>query len=244
MPDFNVDLTLLSAIWMGGSVLLVPLAGLTARFGIAPLLDSGARVRTAGRRGGAALDTRFEALEQRRAQREIRADMDGTVTYIRRVKDGERSVEGASFLRIADMTHSVFMASTVRWDLFFPGEYVTITSGRVEYEAMVTAPETLQLEAVTDPDSSKRNVYFSLTAPAPELEDGDTGSTVLVLEKREDTLYLDKKAVHTVNGEHVVYYQDPQTGIRTFKTVETGLETAREIEIVGGLQEGESVILK
>ncbi|HML48710.1 MAG TPA: hypothetical protein PKE04_18350 [Clostridia bacterium] len=186
----------------------------------------------------------IEALEQRRAQREIRADMNGTVTYIRRIKDGDRSVEGASFLRIADMTHSVFMASTNRWEMFVPGDYVTITSGRVEYEAVVTDAETLSLEAVTDPESNKRNVYFSLTAPAPELEDGDTGSTILVLEHRDDTLCLDKKAVHTVNGQHVVYYQDPQTGIRTFKTVETGLETARQIEILSGLQEGESVILK
>lgn len=184
------------------------------------------------------------ALEERRARREIRADMSGTVTYIRRIKDGDRSVEGASFLRIADMTHSVFMASTNRWEMFHPGDLVIITSGRVEYEAVVTDAEKLNLEATAGRESNKRNVYFSLTSPAPELEDGDTGSTILVLEHRDDTLYLDKKAVHTVNGQHVVYYQDPQTGIRTFKTVETGLETTRQIEILSGLQEGESVILK
>lgn len=65
MPDFTIDLTAISAIWMGGSVLLVPLAGLTARFGIKPLLDSVARVRAAGRHGEAAeLEARFEAMEQ------------------------------------------------------------------------------------------------------------------------------------------------------------------------------------
>ncbi len=65
MPDFNVDLTALAAIWMGGSVILVPLAGLTARYGIRPLLESVARLRAAGRGGDAeALEGRFAALER------------------------------------------------------------------------------------------------------------------------------------------------------------------------------------
>ena len=66
MPDFNVDLTALAAIWMGGSVLLVPLAGITARYGIRPLLDSVARMRAAGaaRREAEALEGRFAALER------------------------------------------------------------------------------------------------------------------------------------------------------------------------------------
>jgi hypothetical protein len=65
MPDFNVDLTALAAIWMGGSVILVPLAGITARYGIRPLLDSVARLRAAGARPETeALEGRFEALER------------------------------------------------------------------------------------------------------------------------------------------------------------------------------------
>lgn len=66
MPDFNVDLTALAAIWMGGSVLLVPLAGITARYGIRPLLDSVARMRAAGvaRSETEALEGRFAALER------------------------------------------------------------------------------------------------------------------------------------------------------------------------------------
>jgi hypothetical protein len=65
MPDFNVDLTALAAIWMGGSVLLVPLAGITARYGIRPLLDSVAGVRASGARGDAdALESRFAAMER------------------------------------------------------------------------------------------------------------------------------------------------------------------------------------
>lgn len=65
MPEFNVDLTALAAIWMGGSVILVPLAGITARYGIRPLLDSVARLRAAGPRAESeALEGRFAAMER------------------------------------------------------------------------------------------------------------------------------------------------------------------------------------
>lgn len=48
MPVMDVDITALVAIWMGGLILLVPLAGLTARFALEPVLDAVARVRRAG----------------------------------------------------------------------------------------------------------------------------------------------------------------------------------------------------
>ena len=62
-----MNLTLIAAIWMGGAVLLVPLAGFTARFGLKPLLDSVARMRAAERaaRVEPELDARFAALEHR-----------------------------------------------------------------------------------------------------------------------------------------------------------------------------------
>ncbi|HEV2149539.1 MAG TPA: hypothetical protein VGR37_19215 [Longimicrobiaceae bacterium] len=73
MPDLNVDLTSLAAIWMGGSVLLVPLAGLTARYGLRPLVESVARMRAAG--GDAALEARFAALERRMEEMARAADL-------------------------------------------------------------------------------------------------------------------------------------------------------------------------
>jgi hypothetical protein len=65
MPDLTLDLTSLAAIWMGGSILLVPLAGLTARWGLRPLVDSVARMRAAGAPADAGLEARFAAMERR-----------------------------------------------------------------------------------------------------------------------------------------------------------------------------------
>lgn len=67
MQEFNVDLTMIAAIWMGAALLMVPLVGLTARFGFKPLLDSVARMRASDRatRDQAEQDARYAALERR-----------------------------------------------------------------------------------------------------------------------------------------------------------------------------------
>lgn len=69
MPAIEFDIVTVVAIWMGGVILLVPLMALTARFGIAPLLDAVARLRAAGsggaERGYGEMDERFATLEAR-----------------------------------------------------------------------------------------------------------------------------------------------------------------------------------
>jgi hypothetical protein len=58
----EINLTLVAAIWMGGLLLLVPLLGLVARFGIVPVLDAVARLRRAGE--GEEATARLERLER------------------------------------------------------------------------------------------------------------------------------------------------------------------------------------
>ena len=68
MAGLDVDITTLMAIWMGGLLLLVPLAGLTARYALKPVLDSVAAIRRAG--AGAPMDDfelRFARMERQMA---------------------------------------------------------------------------------------------------------------------------------------------------------------------------------
>lgn len=49
-----MDLTTVALAWIAGSVLIVPLTGLAARFGLRPLVLAVARLRAAGREDGGA----------------------------------------------------------------------------------------------------------------------------------------------------------------------------------------------
>lgn len=64
MPAIEFDITTIAAIWMVGVIVLVPLIGLMARFGLAPVIDAVGRMR-AGAGAGEAEEERFRGLEAR-----------------------------------------------------------------------------------------------------------------------------------------------------------------------------------
>lgn len=64
VPAIEFDITTIAAIWMGGVIVLVPLIGLMARFGLAPVIDAVARMRGGGETGEVEAE-RFRGLEAR-----------------------------------------------------------------------------------------------------------------------------------------------------------------------------------
>jgi hypothetical protein len=74
-------------VWIVAVVALVPLAGLTARFGLKPVLDSVARLRAAGR-GPRETDERYAHLEE-----QIRALAGAVDRLAEGGEDGRRSAE-------------------------------------------------------------------------------------------------------------------------------------------------------
>lgn len=183
----------------------------------------------------------YECRKDDLAQRQIFAPIDGTVTYVRKVSAGDVSTLSERVVTVADSTMSLFRAETVYWDRFEPGQTVTITANRVEYEAVVMSEEQLGLKETEHLENTKAYVYFALSEPTFELEDNDRGTMTLVLDTRENVLRVPKNAISTINGDTVVYYQDDED-MKAYKVVETGLEAGNMIEIISGLEEGEIVI--
>ena len=71
MDAFAFDLTTIAALWMGGALLMVPLLGMTLRFGFAPAIRAVADFRRAGKADGdASLRERVRELEARVAAME------------------------------------------------------------------------------------------------------------------------------------------------------------------------------
>ena len=177
-------------------------------------------------------------------KRQIRAGMDGTVTYIRTYKDGDRSTENATFMRISDTSSSMFSATTEYYDLFTPGEVVDITCKHTDYPAQYVTYDEL---GITPPEKEagalKRTVYFRLLEPAVDLESGDRGSLVITLATRENVLYVYSKAVTGAAGHYYVYTVDGE-GMRRLREVEIGLQTSEYTEILSGLEYGDEIIIE
>ena len=184
---------------------------------------------------------RYADLQDQLKKRQLRSPIDGTVTYVRKIKDGDVTTLGGRVITVVDSTMSLFRAETDLWEMFNPGDSVTITARKKEYEATVVTAEEVGAPVQERTPGTKAYVYFALAEPTFELEDSDRGSLTIVLDAREDVLRVPASAISTINGQTVVYYQR-EDGMKAYKNVVTGLEAQDMVQIIEGLEEGELVI--
>ncbi len=185
---------------------------------------------------------RLDALLEARDLRQIRATIDGTVTYVRKYQESSVSSETERAITIADSTMSLFTAFTDLWEYLPVGTHVTITVKKVEYEAVVADEVALGLPKEERIPGKNSDMYFTLVTPTFDLEDNDKGSTIVELDSRKDVLKIPEAAVSKAGGETIVYYLDLE-GMKAYKPVTVGLRADKFYEVISGLSEGEAVIL-
>jgi multidrug efflux pump subunit AcrA (membrane-fusion protein) len=173
--------------------------------------------------------------------RRLYASMDGTVTYTKTLIDGSKATKNETVVTITNMDSSVFIASTPFYKYFTPGQEVTVVSDNVEYTAVYTEASELGLEENIDKSGAKV-VYFVITGAEAPATSKAKGIVKLLIDSREAALMLPKRAVFTVDGKYMVFYQDAN-GVKSAKEIQCGLVANGFIEIVSGLNEGDCVII-
>ena len=186
---------------------------------------------------------RQEEYQKKISERELRAGIDGTVTYVRRSAEGAKSKAGEKIVTVADTRMSIFRAQTKYASYFEAGSEQTVHCGQDSYQALVCSAQELGLGEEGMRGNSDDVVYFRLKNPEYDLKDGTKGTLTLILDTRAQVLTVPVQAVSRINGQTVVYYPD-EDGMKAYKAVETGLEAGGRVEILSGLAEGERVIIE
>jgi len=185
----------------------------------------------------------LEALERDLAQRQIRAPFTGTITRVKKYEDGDKSEFGIGVITLVDSTRSIFRASTEHWDRFAVGDAYEISVLQDTYQAIVTSEAELGLDTQQREAGKRSYVYFALTEPSFELEDGDSGTVSIVLDQRLDVVHVPAKAVSAVDGQPIVYYLR-EDGMKAYKYVQTGITINGRTEILGGVEAGETIVVE
>lgn len=180
----------------------------------------------------------LEELKQDLKARQIVAGIDGTVTYISKVKEGQLSEAGSLFITVSDMTTTAFTVEGNDAAYFPVGTETTIEIGGTEHTAVSVEASVLGME-----EQEKATAYLMLEQPDPLLESGDRGRITVVLDSRINVLYVTKKAIQTANDRQFVYVLN-EDGLKVMQDVTVGLVSGKNIEIVSGLSEGDSVVLE
>jgi multidrug efflux pump subunit AcrA (membrane-fusion protein) len=187
-------------------------------------------------------EMRLETYRVELAQRQIRAPFTGTLTFVRDYAKGELSEYGIRAMVLVDSALSLFRADTGSWDIFEPGDVYEVVVKQKTYTITAADEEELGIEKKEKVPGKITPVYFTLQEPDFTLSEGDFGSIEVVHEYREDTLHLPIEAVKKSGDKEIVFYLD-ENGIRAYKEVTTGIRNSKRVEILGGLSEGDQIII-
>ena len=163
----------------------------------------------------------------------IYAGMDGTVTFMGELGSDFMSWPGNKVFTVSAEGVCAFLCNEPDYISYFTeGEtYVLATNTGIEYETVLTE---------IDEDGM---MYFEPKVQQYDMPMGQRVLYSLVLEERENILYIPRKAVHFIGDEAYVYLYDSE-GNREAKKIEVGLLADSKAEIISGLAEGDEVILR
>lgn len=187
------------------------------------------------------LDTmELQMLRKEAETSTVRSEIDGTVKWIERDLRGSTSVQGKAVMRIIDGSECLFAVSGTGYEaLFSEGTPVdmriSVGDARGSYQLIPYRMEEWE--------EQERLMFIFAGEYAANIEMGTTGTITVLLEGRENVLNVPKRAVHTADGKAFVYCLG-EGNMREVRWVETGIYGDKNVEILSGLLEGETVILE
>lgn len=216
--------------------------------------------------------TRLRELKNSLEQRQLRAGINGTVSYVLQLSDSTLYTSESQIVCVIMDLSSASFVGEFEGDYFAVGDSLNIVYDGAEHEAVVekvsvegeeggaeaSEPEESTQEAAetemgetTEIDATEQEqpeeektyiVHFALVTPDASLQAGDSAKFTLITQSREDVLYLPEDAIYHQGDVYYVYYFD-ENGYKAVKNIEVGLAAEEKVEIISGLTEGEEVII-
>ena len=198
----------------------------------------------------AALDEELAALHLKVARRdllgtELRAPMDGIVTYTLPASPGDHLDPFVTVVRLADPDELVVEYRGAEAGRFELGVAVELTVGAEQVQhrgGVIETPSSMPPARLTQEPASRDRVRIRMLEPLPELYIGQSVRVVLTEERREDVVVIPRNLVRSYLDADYVYVL--AGGEKLERAVEVGLVTASQAEIVRGLEAGERVIVR
>lgn len=177
--------------------------------------------------------------------RRLTADMNGVVTFVSDVKQGDiiraydrmvtiadPSTQWLAFNTLSDITNvDVGMNVSIK----YKGKDFT---GKV-VQTPISAPTT---ENPTLSKKYQNTIYIRPDKSLPHATLGDFASISIITQQKKNALIIPRDALRTFYGNHFVDVMNGQS--RKQVSVKVGILTDTDAEVINGLKEGQKVIVK
>ena len=169
---------------------------------------------------------------------------DGVITEVSYEAGDRLTTTGAlfSYATSDDMRISVDVTQEDIVDLQV-GDAVDITFTAYPEDSYTGSILSINTTATSDYSNTvSYTVEISVEGELEQLYGGMTADVIFVTEEKEDVLYVSRKAIVEENGKTYVYRKTALGG-RELAEVETGITNGVDIEILSGLEEGDTIYL-
>lgn len=195
----------------------------------------------------AVLNQQLKEAEDEQSLYMVRAAVSGTVTYVDESAAGSKNTDMNGPGRGADMGQETTIVTVSDGGMPYfsadidSSEYIgKLSEGQ---EMLVTCADKEYETTVHFPKDAKNKIYFMLDYAPDDISDGNVANAEYVIEEHKDVLYLPDISVNKMGDSYVVYYED-ENGLKSAKEVTVGLKAENKVEITGGLEFGDTVIVR
>lgn len=188
------------------------------------------------------LNTTLADIKVREVQlqkHQIKAPFDGII--------GLRSVSQGSYISSSDELATLYNINPIKIDFAVPGKYSSqvnqgdeITFEVDSYEGQTFKGEIYAVEPQVDPKTRSIQARAKSKNEGNKLLPGQFAKINLTLDTYQNAIMIPTEAVvPELNGKKVFVYKD---GIVNTKSIETGIRTADEVQVIEGLESGDIVL--
>ncbi len=191
----------------------------------------------------ASIDVELARLDLADAQAELDssrlyAPSAGVVVYVCPEGEGDAVDAFRTIVQIADPRRLQLVYKGEKASSFRTGMKVSVNlEGRTVSGEVIMAPGSTPPDA---PEDLRLAVVVRLRELPAGAQSGDTASVSMILARRENVIVIPSDLVHMYLGRSFV--QVMKDGVKTERTVELGLQTITEVEVVNGLAAGELIV--
>ncbi|WP_233530948.1 efflux RND transporter periplasmic adaptor subunit [Paenibacillus alkalitolerans] len=191
-------------------------------------------------------EIRMNSLMERLEKSRLTASVDGMVTYLDKIKPGDKVSAYKELITISDPT-ALKLVYTAGNRVDLAGVSVNMEVG-VKINGQTYKGKVVQTPMTAPPsddkdieDRNSRSIIIDVPNAPKDAGIGTHAEITIVTDKRENVLIIPRSALRTYLDRDFVQVLEGES--RKEIDVEKGIVTSTEVEIRQGLQEGQTVIL-
>lgn len=185
-----------------------------------------------------AIEFQLSNLHQELEKTKLISPVTGKIVWLTSSSPGEYIYTYTNLCRIADVDKLKLKYTGEGLSEFKINGEVEITIDGESYGGIVVMnPSTAPFDA---DDSIRRSVMIKIDDLPEQVVIGYPARLSLLVDQRENVIVIPRDLVKGFMGQKTVYILDD--GLKKDRSIQTGIESATQVEITGGLEEGELLI--